>query len=199
MRVSASNTPRFRVVTFAGVLVAGLLAAGANPALADRGDHRGDRGHRDNVKASVHVQKTIRSDNGRARVGIHVTDRGTRVTFRGVAYDYGRDGRFYRWSQGRRYAVNAPIGSVVRYLPRHTEVIYVRGRPFYVAHGTFFRWAPRRHGYVVVNPPRGAFIQHLPRGHRVVWKNGRRYYTQGGVYYQDVRHGRSAGYAVVRF
>ena len=199
MRASALNTPRFRIVTFAGVLVAGLLAAGSNPALADRGDHRGDRGHRDGGKATVSISKTFRGDNGHARVAVKAGNHGTRITFRGVAYDYDNYGRFYRFDRGHRYVVNAPVGSVVRALPRYAQVTYVRGKPFYVANGTFYRWVPRRHGYVVVNPPRGAFIQHLPRGHRVVWKNGRRYYNHGGVYYQDFRNGRTAGYAVVRF
>lgn len=83
--------------------------------------------------------------------------------------------------------MRAPIGAVVRVLPRHHDVISFGGRYLYYYDGVFYRADRHGHGYVVIEAPYGVEVPYLPHGSRAVWHRGARYYHSHGVHYRPVR------------
>jgi hypothetical protein len=78
-----------------------------------------------------------------------------------------------------------------RSLPRHHDVVVLRGARYHYYNGRFYRPGPI--GFFMVMPPIGAVVTVLPTGHRTVIYGGISYYSYDNVYYTD----SSDGYVVV--
>ena len=121
----------------------------------DRPDGRNDRwdggrGHGSDFRDRFHLSRTLRSLPHRHEV----------VKVYGHDY-YFCDGLFYgHFGNGYRL-VRAPIGAHISVLPYGHRIFVHGGVTFYIHLGTFFRFDPIVHTYVVVEPPADAYYKDI--------------------------------------
>lgn len=110
----------------------------------------GGRGHGPDFRDRFHLSRTLRSLPHRHEV----------VKVYGHDY-YFCDGLFYGYFGNGYRLVRAPIGAHISVLPYGHRTFVHGGVTFYIHLGTFFRFDPMVHTYVVVEPPADAYYMDI--------------------------------------
>jgi len=109
---------------------------------------------------------------------------------------YNCDGVYYKKENDKYQVVPAPVGSVVKELPKNSIQFTLDGAPYYYYFGTYY--IPLNGQFEIVEPPIGAEVDSIPDGYDKVMIDGQTYYSFNGVQYKAVLRDKVIWYQVIK-
>ena len=109
-------------------------------------------------------------------------------------YDY--DGIYYKYDDNKYQVVPAPIGHMVKTLPKGSTQFSLDGATYFYYFGSFY--IPQDGQFMVVQPPIGAEVDSIPDGYEKVMIDGQTYFTLNGVQYKAILRNNAVWYQVIK-
>jgi len=109
---------------------------------------------------------------------------------------YDCDGVYYKKDNDKYQVVPAPVGSMVKELPKNSIQFSLDGAPYYYYFGTYY--IPLNGQFEIVEPPIGAEVDSIPDGYDKVMIDGQTYYSYNGIQYKAVLRDKVIWYKVIK-